>query len=371
VRLLLAPQEFKGTLSAREVAQALERGVRSALPQAHCDLAPISDGGPGLVEVVLSALPGELRVSRVTGPLGAPVEAGWAHLRHGLAVIEMAAASGLRWVPEPSSRSVMRATTRGVGELMVAALDAGARELWVGAGGSATNDGGAGALAALGARFLDAQGRAIAEGPEALCELASVDLSRLHPGVRGARFTVLTDVVNPLLGRDGATRVFGAQKGAGLTDMERLESALTRLREVVAGALGRDRSGEAGMGAAGGLAFGLSVLGATVRPGFEQVAEWAKLPARIEAADVVVTGEGKFDGQTGFGKGPLGVALLARRLARPCVILAGRMEAETSGVFAEGVEVTPRSAGFPLEPEEARGFVERAASEWARRYFGL
>jgi len=374
MRLLVAPLEFKGTLTARQAAAAIDRGIHRARPGAETDLLPLADGGPGTVEAVLAAAGGTRVQTRVLGPLGRPTEATWALIRgpagfSPTAVIEMAAASGLSLL-SPEERDPRRASTFGTGQLIAAALGAGCRTLIIGAGGSATNDGGAGALSALGARLLDERGAPLPPGGAALRDLSRVELSSLDPRLRDSSLIVATDVAAPLLGPGGATCVFGPQKGAGAAALEELEAGLGNLARVVAAAVGRDDSGREGAGAAGGLAFGLAALGARIEPGFDLLADLCGLDRRIGAADLVISGEGRLDRQTRMGKGPWRLQLRARALGRPVVLFVGSLGEGAAEVGSEFQEIVP--IGRPeLAWDELRAraseLLEDAALRWAER----
>lgn len=323
-RIVVAPDSFKGSASAREVAEALATGLRRALPEATVETVPMADGGEGTVEAMVVATGGRFVDVEVTGPLGEPVTARFGMLGDGkTAVVEMAAASGLPLVP-PARRNPLVTTTYGTGELIRAALDRGARRIVIGIGGSATVDGGVGMAEALGARFLDAHGRRLEPGGGALVRLERIDLASLDPRVRQTELLVACDVSNPLYGPDGAACVFGPQKGATPEMVAVLDAGLRRLADVIRRDLGVDVSALPGAGAAGGLGAGLvAFCGARLRPGVELVIEAVDLPARLQGADLVVTGEGALDRQTRFGKTPAGVGRLARRLGIPAVAVVG------------------------------------------------
>lgn len=369
MRILVAPQEFKGTLTASDAARAMEAGIRRALPDVFLDVCPIADGGPGTVQAFLDALGGERRVARVLDPLGRPVDAGWALLEDATAVIEMAAASGLALL-RPEERDPRRATTFGTGELIRAALGAGCRKIIVGVGGSATNDGGTGAASALGVCFLDGKGRPLPPGGAALAQLSRIDVSGRDPRLVDVDLVVATDVTSPLYGPEGASVVYGPQKGADEATVKELDAALAHLAAVVERQLGLDLAFKPGAGAAGGLAYGLSVFcGARMAPGFDLVAKALELSRRIAAADIVLTGEGRLDSQTLRGKGPGEVARRAKQRGVPTVIFTGAVDPsydETAGLFDEVVVVTPAGGMPPADRDEAFARVERAAERWAR-----
>ncbi len=339
MRILIAPQEFKGSLSAVEAAQAMAEGLGRALPGVELDLAPMADGGPGTVEALVSAAGGRRLTSTVAGPLGRPVEAAWGLVEEGpTAVIEMAAASGLVLL-RPQERDARRAGTYGTGRLIAAALDAGCRRLIIGLGGSATNDGGAGMAQALGVRLNDAEGRDLPAGGAALARLARIDVSGLDKRLRHCRVLGATDVTNPLCGPHGASAVYGPQKGASPSDVEELDAALAHYAAVIERDLGKRVSEVPGAGAAGGAGAGLiAFLDAELRPGAELVAEAVGLERRIAAADLVVTGEGRLDAQTAYGKTVATVARLARRQGRRVVALAGRVDDAQEACSALGLE---------------------------------
>lgn len=333
--VLIACDKFKGTLTAGEACAALRDGLLSCWPGLDVRLCPIADGGEGTADVLREAGGGEWREALVRGPLGHPVQARWVwfpSLRR--AALEMSEASGLKLVAA-DQRDPWRSGTQGTGELMRAAMRAGADHLTVGIGGSATNDGGAGMAAALGYRFLDADGREIDPVPAGLGRLEAI----VSPDRSGwPEVTAACDVTNPLLGADGATRVYGGQKGVRPDQMAAFEAGLARLADVAARDLGRDCRALPGAGAAGGLGFGLMTFcGAVMKPGFDLVAEANGLAAAVAAADVVFTGEGCLDRQTLHGKGPMGVAALASAHGKPVIAVGGIAEqaamAALTGVF--------------------------------------
>lgn len=367
-RVLVAPQEFKGSLTAIEAARAIALGVRDALPDADVVEAPMSDGGPGLVDAMLAAIGGERVEAKVRDPLMRSVRAAWAVLRDGTAVIEMAAASGLVLL-SAAERDPLAATTFGTGELIRAALDLGCKEIIVGVGGSATVDGGAGAMQALGARLLDARGDAVAPGGAALAQLDRIDMSGVDPRLAVTRVRVASDVTNTLCGPAGAAAMFGPQKGASPRDVETLEAALRHFAEIVARDCGIDLLSLRGGGAAGGLAAGLAALGATIEPGFALVAEATGLEAKVAAADVVITGEGRLDAQTQYGKTASGVAALARKHGKRVAVIAGSVDAgyaASSGAFDAVENVAPAGMGVEEAMRRAGELVRVAAARVVR-----
>lgn len=352
MRIIVAPDSFKGSLSALEVAQAMARGVRAVFPGAEVIEVPIADGGEGTVEALVMATGGSLRKAAVRGPLGDPVQAFWGVLGDGrTAVLEMAAASGLTLVPE-GGRDPRLASTCGTGELLKAALDAGLRRIILGIGGSATNDGGAGLARALGVRFLDETERELPEGGGALAQVARVDLAGLDSRLQDAEILVACDVDNPLCGPRGATAVFGPQKGATPEMVRELDVALAAFARVAARDTGRDVAGIPGAGAAGGLGAGLLFFTpARLRPGVEIVLEAVDFEAKVQGADLVITGEGRTDAQTAMGKAPVGVAAVAKRQGVPVVCLSGGLGDGAEAVLAMGVDALASAVPGPLSLE--------------------
>ena len=325
MRVVVAPQEYKGTLTAEEAAAAIAEGVRATLPDADVEMVPMADGGSGTVRAIASAVGGETRSCRVQGPLGRPVDASWAFLPDETAIIEMAAAAGLSLLAE-DERDARLTTTHGVGELIGEALGAGARRLIIGLGGSATNDGGAGMAAALGARLLDASSGEIPPGGVALARLDRVDVSGLDPRLAGANVIGASDVTNPLCGPEGASYIYGPQKGASPAAVRELDAALANYARVIERDLGVAVRDVPGGGAAGGLGAGiLAFLGAEIRPGVDVVAEVVRLRERLDGVDLVITGEGCLDGQTLYGKTVAGVARLASAAGVPVIVVPGAL----------------------------------------------
>ncbi|MGZ8602080.1 MAG: glycerate kinase family protein [Actinomycetota bacterium] len=335
MRILVAPDKFRGTLTARQAAEAFATGWRRERPNDDLELVPMADGGEGTMDALVESLGGRVEATTVTGPMGDPVDAafGLVPSRGGtLGVVEMARASGLALLDE-DRRDPLRTTTRGTGELMARAIDAGADRLVVCIGGSATNDGGVGMASALGGRFLDASGNPIADGGEALVTLARIDLSRMHPSLARVHVTGACDVDNPLTGPSGASAVYGPQKGASADDVAVLDRALGHLAAVVERDLAIGLRDESGAGAAGGLGFGLMAFcGARLHPGVEVVMDAVGLVERITAADLVITGEGSLDEQSLHGKTPAGVLTACRLAEVPAAIVCGRATIEVPGV---------------------------------------
>lgn len=351
--ILIAPNAFKGSLRADEAAVRIRDGLRRVFPRARYDLLPLADGGGGTLEALVKAGRGRIVRARVSGPLGGHVAALYGLLGGNTAVIEMAQAAGLGLV---SSRSLdpMRATTFGVGELIHAALDRGARTILVGLGGSATVDGGAGMAQALGFRLVDRAGRDLPRGGGALSRLARILARGVDARVRGARVIGLWDVANPLLGRRGAARVFGPQKGAAPRQVRALERGLARLAVVLRRDLSREVRGLPGGGAAGGLGAGLvGFLGGRLEPGSEYILRCAGFERKARRADLVVTGEGRLDEQTREGKVPAAVAAAAVRAGVPVVCVAGGLGSARDGVFGgvlPSVSAVPAMPAMPAVP---------------------
>ena len=359
MKVLIAGDKFKGSLSAREVALSIEKGLGEAY---QCEICPIADGGEGFVDAMLTALGGEWKTATVDDAIGRPIEA-----RYGLsgntAIIEMAQASGL-WRIEEEVRDVVQASTFGTGQLIRDAMANGATKILLGVGGSATNDGGAGMAAALGWKFFDEDGKALAANPAALADLATFDGSE---AVSLPEIEVACDVENPLLGERGATAIFGPQKGAGPEERDYLEAYLTHLMEVSGG---EELALLPGAGAAGGLAWGLmKFANARLRPGFDIVADAIGLNERIAQADLVITGEGSLDAQSLEGKGPIGVARLAKAQGKRVVAIAGYVsdEVRACGLCDEAIALA--DSGHPLDYllAHAPELVEEGARDFAQR----
>ena len=367
MKVLIAMDSFKGCLGSREAGEAVRDGVLAACPKAAITLLPLADGGEGTVAALCA--PEERRVCTVTGPLGERVEAVYGIRRaSGTAVLEMAAAAGLPLVPA-EKRDPFAATTCGVGELIADAIAAGCREFLIGIGGSATNDGGAGLLAALGFRLLNQAGSEIAPGAAGLAELARIDPSGALPELRDCRFLVACDVENPLCGPNGAAAVYGPQKGARPVDIPVLDAALERFGRIACRDLGRGDPLAPGAGAAGGLGFGLMAgLGAELRSGVELVLRETGFREAAAGCDLFFTGEGRIDRQTAMGKAPGGAAAAARALGVPAVALGGSVSPEAGagfdGVF--GIQSGPVSLETALDPARARQELARTAEQVTR-----
>ncbi|MGL5701278.1 MAG: glycerate kinase [Kluyvera sp.] len=346
MKIVIAPDSFKESLSALNVARAIEAGFREIYPQAEYVKVPMADGGEGTVESMVEASHGSYRYTDVMGPLGETVNARWGLMGDGkTAIIEMAAASGLHHVP-PAQRNPLLTTSFGTGELMVAALESGVENIILGIGGSATNDGGAGMMQALGAQLFDDNGEALAQGSGAPDNLARIDLSALHPGLARITLTVACDVNNPLCGPGGASAVFGPQKGATPEMVARLDAMLDNWGQVMAQTSGRDVRQIAGAGAAGGMGAALvGLLNARLQPGVEIVVQALKLEEHVKDATLVITGEGRLDSQSICGKTPIGVARVAKRHHKPVIALAGGLKDDHQVVYEHGLD-----AAFAILP---------------------
>ncbi|MBX8461172.1 glycerate kinase [Enterobacter sp. RIT637] len=339
MKIVIAPDSYKESLSALEVATAIERGFREIFPSANYVKLPVADGGEGTVEAMVAATQGRVIHVPVTGPLGEPVD-GFYGLSgdERCAFIEMAAASGLELVP-PSQRNPLKTTSWGTGELIRHALDAGVKHIIIGIGGSATNDGGAGMVQALGAKLLDASQESIGPGGGELVNLAHIDVSGLDQRLKACRIEVACDVTNPLIGEEGATAVFGPQKGATPEMIVTLDNALAHYAQVIARDLDRDVVSLSGGGAAGGMGAALHAFcGAQLRQGIEIVTDALHLADQVADADLVITGEGRIDSQTIHGKVPVGVAKVAKRFNKPVIGIAGSLTADVGVVHDHGID---------------------------------
>ena len=359
MRVVIAPDKFKGSLTALEAAEAMARGLSRVDPSAEIDRVPMADGGEGTVAALVAATGGSYRTVTVTGPLGEPVVASFGLLGDGrTAVLEMASASGL-WLVPPALRDPLRATTRGTGQLLLAALEAGARRVIVGIGGSATNDGGAGLGQALGFRLLDTHGRELEPGGGELDRLARIERTDQVAVLGSATIAVACDVTNPLCGPQGASAVYGPQKGATPEMVERLDRNLGHFADIVAHDLDVAVRDIPGSGAAGGLGGGLvAFAGGRLEGGVNLVIEAVNLRERLHAADLCLTGEGALDGQSAFGKTAVGVARLAHSLRCPTLAIAGSIGPGAEAVLEQGVDAYFSICPGPVHIDEA---IERAS----------
>ena len=359
MRIVIAPQSLKGSLTAAEAGQAIAHGVRAVYPAAELDIVPVADGGEGTVQALVDATGGEFMQQTVTGPLGEPVIAFFGLLGNGhTAAIEMAAAAGLPLVP-PKRRDPRITTTYGVGELILAALDRGCRHFIIGIGGSATNDGGAGMAQALGASLLTDDGKEIAPGGAALATLAHISTATLDPRLRQCVIEVASDVSNPLCGPMGASAVYGPQKGATPAVVAQLDAALAHYAMIIERDLGQSVRDVPGAGAAGGLGAGLmAFLHATLRPGAQIVLEAVRFEERVRTANLVITAEGQLDMQTAYGKSVGAVAAVAKRYGSPVLVLAGGLGDNYRTIYALGVDAV---AVLPSGPMTLKYAMEHAS----------
>ncbi|WP_312282487.1 glycerate 2-kinase [Pseudescherichia sp.] len=339
MKIVIAPDSYKESLSATEVAQAIEKGFREIFPDAHYVSVPVADGGEGTVEAMIAATQGAEHTASVTGPLGERVDARWGMSGDGhTAFIEMAAASGLALVP-PELRNPLITTSRGTGELILHALDHGARNIIIGIGGSATNDGGAGMVQALGAKLCDANGTEIGHGGGSLMSLNTIDISGLDPRLASCTLRVACDVTNPLTGEQGASRIFGPQKGATDAQIVELDNNLSHYADVIKKSLRVDVKEVPGAGAAGGMGAALmAFLGAELRSGIEIVTQALNLEEHIHDCTLVVTGEGRIDSQSIHGKVPVGVAKVAKKYHKPVIGIAGSLTHDVGVVHQYGID---------------------------------
>ena len=370
-KIILAPQSYKGSIHAFEAAEAMRRGVLKADSQLETVLVPVADGGDGTLEALVSTTGGEIYKSVVTGPLGQAVEANWGVMGDGnTAVIEMALASGLALIPH-NRRDPRRATTRGTGEIIKAALDKGFKNIVVGLGGSATNDAGAGMAAALGIRFLDADGRILPPGGQALSGLASIDISKAHPGLSCANIIGATDVTNTLCGDRGASAIFGPQKGANPSMIRELDEALATFASVVECDLGTSVIDVPGSGAAGGLGAGLiAFANAELQSGIDMVCDVLQFDEHLVGASLILTGEGRADESTIYDKAPVGVARRASKFGVPTVIMAGSVGEGYQKLYDHGISgivcIGDRPMSFERSIERTADLLEGATERTIR-----
>ncbi|MDN5332685.1 MAG: glycerate 2-kinase [Tepidanaerobacteraceae bacterium] len=377
VKIVIAPDSFKGSLTSLAAANAIERGILKAASSTDVKVnvhkVPMADGGEGTVEAVICAAGGRIVKTRVLDPLGRETNSFFGVLPDGTAVVEMAAASGLNLLKK-EERNPMKTTTYGTGQLIKAALDYGSRKLIIGIGGSATNDGGVGMAQALGVKFMDAQGKNIGFGGGELSKIERIDVSGLDPRVKEAEIVVACDVKNVLCGPHGASAVYGPQKGATPEMVEILDQNLRHLASIIKRDLGKDVADVPGSGAAGGLGAALmAFLEARMKPGIEIIIEIARLEEKIKGADVVITGEGSTDSQTIYGKVPLGIARVARRWRKPVVCISGSLKEGYDVLFGEGITAFFSITNGPMTLEEAmeRGeeLLKKASENVFRLYF--
>ena len=371
MKIVIAPDSFKGSLTALQVAEAIEVGLRRMFTDAAIEKIPMADGGEGTVQSLVDATGGQILTAQVLDPLGNSINAQYGVLGDGVtAVIEMAAASGLTLVPE-DKRDPRVTTTYGTGELIRVALAHGCRKLIIGIGGSATNDGGAGMAQALGAKLLTASGEQIEPGGGSLATLNSIDLSELDPGIAETETVVACDVNNPLTGKQGASHVYGPQKGATPEMIRVLDANLVHFDKIVQRDLSKSVGNVPGAGAAGGLGAGLmAFLDASLKSGIEIVTEATQLSKRFAGADLVITGEGQINFQTVFGKTPVGVAKVAKTHNIPVIAIAGSIADNSDGVYDAGIDamidIVPEPMSLENAIENATTLIETAAERAGR-----
>lgn len=356
MKIVIAPDSFKENLTSMQVASCIEKGIRKVLPNADCIKIPMADGGEGTVQSLVDATGGKILKTRVTGPMGKKITARYGMLGDkSTAVIEMAEASGLPLVPK-NKRNPLKATTYGTGQLIMHALDKGARTIIIGIGGSATVDGGAGMAQAIGVRFLNKKGKKITGFGSGgmLAKIHAIDLEAVDPRIRKTRFIIASDVSNPLCGRRGAAHVFGPQKGATPSMVKVLDGNLAHFAAVIRKSLKKNVLNIKGAGAAGGLGAGLvAFTGAKMKRGIDLVVGITGLDKHLKNADLVITGEGRVDFQTAFGKTPAGVAKSARKYKVPCVAIGGSLADDARGVFAHGIDGLESAAARDMPLDEA------------------
>lgn len=371
MRFLFAPDSFKGSLTAGEICRLLEQQARLAFPHCQTLSLPMADGGEGTMEILTQISGGSYVELPVRGPLFESRQARYALLPDGTALIEMAAASGLPLVP-PDQRNPARTTTYGTGQLIRAALDRGCRTLVVGVGGSATNDCGMGALAALGVRFLDKAGAPLDPVGGNLGLVEQIDLSGLHPAARTAHLTIMCDIDNPLLGNRGATRVFGPQKGGTPAQLDALEAGMAHFAALLRDTLGTDVANLPGAGAAGGLSAGLlAVLGGRLQSGIQTVLEISRFKQHLSGVDLVITGEGRVDGQSAGGKVLWGVGSACQQAGVPAIALTGGLGDGAQAVESCGIRCVIPIVDRPMPLEQAMEQAPALLSAAARRLFTL
>jgi glycerate 2-kinase len=373
MKIVIAPDSFKGNLTSLQVAKAIEKGVQRVLPKANCVKVPMADGGEGTVQSLVDAMGGKFVYRKVSGPDGVVIRA-----RYGLladkrtAVIEMAEASGLPLIAE-SERNPLTATSYGTGELIIDAINKGAQKIIIGIGGSATNDGGAGMAQALGVKFLDSRGREI-RTPAAggmLDRIADINMENIHVGLKKCKIIVASDVDNPLCGKRGASYVFGPQKGATPAMVKRLDSNLNHFARLIKKRLNINVRSLKGAGASGGLGAGLvAFAGAKLQSGVDIVMQATDFKSHLNKADLVITGEGRVDFQTAFGKTPAGIAKVAKKFKVPVIAIGGGLSDDASGVFNFGIDGLDSAIARDMPLEEAlagsRKFISNAAERAIR-----
>lgn len=367
MNILIATDSFKGSLSTVSAARQMETGIRRIFPDADVAIVPVADGGEGTVDAMIGGLGGRLEQVGVTGPLGNMVSAKYGILKSGAAVIEMAEASGLTLVPY-EKLDVMSATTFGTGELIRAALEKGCRKIYIGIGGSATNDGGVGMAQALGAHFYDDSGKELPFGGGALGRLARIELQNMDKRLKETEIIIICDVDNPLCGCRGASAVYGPQKGASPQMVLELDRNLSHLAQIARQQCGVDAADVPGSGAAGGLGMGLiAFVGAKPQPGIETMLDIANFNEKVKNADLVITGEGRIDGQSVYGKVPVGVAQRAQKYHVPVIAVVGCVGQDAQAVYEHGIQCIFSAVNAPCTVEDAIANAEENVCNAAER----
>ena len=353
MKMLLASDSYKGSLTTMQVAEQIKKGVRKVFPEAEFMCVPVADGGEGTVETMVTHLGGEYRTVKVTAPDGSKIDARYGILKNGIAVIEMAAASGLPVIPK-EKRNVMTATTYGTGEMIKAALAEECEQIYIGVGGSATNDGGVGMAQALGYSFLDRNGKEVGFGGGELEKIEKIDSSGADPRLKKKKIVVMSDVVNPLCGKSGAAAIYGPQKGASPKQVEELDRGLKHLANLIREQMGINLEELPGAGAAGGLGAGLvAFAGAEIRSGIKTVLELANFREKLDWADLVITGEGKIDSQSVLGKVISGISQMAKEKNIPVIAVSGAIEYGAEVIYDKGVSTMEAAVCKTMQLDEA------------------
>ena len=353
-QIIIASDSFKGSATSKEVGSYIAKGIHSLYPEYQTHIFSIADGGEGTVEAVMAALPGETVTLPVRGPLNGTVQAVYGLIEQGqTAIIEMAQASGLTLVPE-DKQDIMKATTFGTGQLILDAINRGVRKIYIGIGGSATNDGGMGMAQALGVEFLDAKGQALSGNAQNLKAIAQIDLTKMKVNPKTIEIIILSDVNNPLCGENGAAKVFGPQKGAKANQIKMLDEGLQHYAEKLKEVYNRDFASIPGAGAAGGLGAGLmAFLNAALKSGIDEILQLIEIEPAIQTADLVITGEGRIDGQSLSGKAPIGIARIAKRYRVPTIAIVGSQSLDIAAVYQAGIAGVFDVINQPMTLEQA------------------
>ena len=353
-KIIIASDSFKGSATSKEVGSYIAKGIHSLYPEYQTHIFSIADGGEGTVEAVMAALPGETVALPVRGPLNETVQAAYGLIEQGqTAIIEMAQASGLTLVPE-DKQNIMKATTFGTGQLILDAINRGVRKIYIGIGGSATNDGGMGMAQALGVKFLDGKGQALSGNAQNLKAIAQIDLNKMKVNPKTIEIIILSDVNNPLCGENGAAKVFGPQKGAKANQIKILDEGLQHYAGKLKEVYNRDFASIPGAGAAGGLGAGLmAFFNATSKSGIDEILQLIEIEPAIQTADLVITGEGRIDGQSLSGKAPIGIARIAKRYCVPVIAIVGSQSLDIETVYQAGIAGVFDIINQPMTLEQA------------------